>query len=694
MLEEIKKIIEENGKRMRLKNVKFNPITGEGAVGERTRVSIDDYPLRVQYLPSTMLQNKFIKCIISCKTIRSYIEKVLKVEYTIQTYNAVLSQFDRVRIRHDFCYWAAMYAIIKSKGKGDIHFRLNRPQRLLLDKLEYMRTNNLPIRIIVLKARQWGGSTLIQIYFAWLQLVHRKGLNSLIVAQVNRTAADIKDMFNRLLSYYPVSLLHDIDTDFADNEKTIENVDAAGSIKRIPQRNCKISIGSAEKPDSVRGSDYSLVHCSEVGLWKKTEGRSPEDIVRSACSGILYEPYTAIIYESTANGVGNFFHTEYTAAADKESNSQFTPVFIPWYLIENYTLKIDNIEQFTRELYNNRNNKEAANSRCASGQYLWYLWQKGATLDAIAWYIAERAKFTSNAAMASEYPSDDIEAFANSGNVVFDRYMCEAMRVTCKDAKYVGELQGDGNEDEAALSNIHFVKDVTGRLQIWNKPDISEDNGCVKDRYLVSVDIGGRSSSADYSVICVIDRLNMIDGGNPSVVAQWYGHTDYDILAWKASQIAKWYDNALLVIESNTLETKDNADGVGNSLYILNRVRSVYRNLYVREQSEDDIRAHKPAKLGFHTNTKTKPIIINNLKRIIRDNLYTERDTRCIDEYITYEQKENGAYGAIEGKHDDLLMTRAIGLYICYNSMPLPEIVSSEQKYIYHTEQISEATIG
>ena len=694
MLEEIKKIIEENGKRMRLKNVKFNPITGEGAVGERTRVSIDDYPLKVQYLPSTMLQNKFIKCIISCKTIRSYIEKVLKVEYTIQTYNAVLSQFDRVRIRHDFCYWAAMYAIIKSKGKGDIHFRLNRPQRLLLDKLEYMRTNNLPIRIIVLKARQWGGSTLIQIYFAWLQLVHRKGLNSLIVAQVNRTAADIKDMFNRLLSYYPVSLLHDIDTDFADNEKTIENVDAAGSIKRIPQRNCKISIGSAEKPDSVRGSDYSLVHCSEVGLWKKTEGRSPEDIVRSACSGILYEPYTAIIYESTANGVGNFFHTEYTAAADKESNSQFTPVFIPWYLIENYTLKIDNIEQFTRELYNNRNNKESANSRCASGQYLWYLWQKGATLDAIAWYIAERAKFTSNAAMASEYPSDDIEAFANSGNVVFDRYMCEAMRVTCKDAKYVGELQGDGNEGEAALSNIHFVKDVTGRLQIWNKPDISEDNGCVKDRYLVSVDIGGRSSSADYSVICVIDRLNMIDGGNPSVVAQWYGHTDYDILAWKASQIAKWYDNALLVIESNTLETKDNADGVGNSLYILNRVRSVYRNLYVREQSEDDIRAHKPAKLGFHTNTKTKPIIINNLKRIIRDNLYTERDTRCIDEYITYEQKENGAYGAIEGKHDDLLMTRAIGLYICYNSMPLPEIVSSEQKYIYHTEQISEATIG
>lgn len=692
MRKEIKKIIDENERRMLHKCTKFNPITGEGAVGVRTRVVIDDYPIRVQHLPNTMLRNKFVKRIIECKSIRSYIENVLKVEYNIQTYNAVISQFDRVRIRHDFCYWAAMYATIKSKGKGDIHFRLNRPQRLLLDKLENMRTNNLPIRIILLKARQWGGSTLIQIYYAWLQLVHRKGLNSLIVAQVNRTAADIKDMFNRLLSYYPTSLLHEISDNYNENEKIIENVDAAGSIKRIPSSNCKISIGSAEKPDSVRGSDYSLVHCSEVGLWRKTEGRSPEDIVRSACSGILYKPYTAIIYESTANGVGNFFHSEYIAATDKQSNSQFEPVFIPWYLIDNYTLTCD-VEELATQIYDNRNGKEADNNRCASGQYIWSLWNRGATLDAIAWYIGERAKFTSDAAMASEYPSDDIEAFANSGNIVFDRYMCEDMRATCKDARYVGELQADGNEDAAALANIHFVPDQSGNLQVWSMPEI-DDNERVAHRYIVSVDIGGRSASADYSVICVIDRLNMMSGGNPSVVAQWYGHTDYDILAWKAAQIASWYDDALLVIESNTLETKDNADGVGNSLYILNRIRSVYSNLYVREQSEDDIRAHMPVKLGFHTNTKTKPIIINDLKRIIRDRLYIERDTRCIDEYITYEQKPNGAYGAIDGKHDDILMTRAIGLYICFKSMPIPTIVDAEQKYIYHTEQISEATIG
>ena len=57
---------------------------------------------------------------------------------------------------------------------------------------------------------------------------------------------------------------------------------------------------------------------------------------------------------------------------------------------------------------------------------------------------------------------------------------------------------------------------------------------------------------------------------------------------------------------------------------------------------------------------------------MVRERLYIERDKRCLDEYNTYERKQNGAYGAITGKHDDLLMTRAIGLHICYYEMEMP----------------------
>ena len=190
----------------------------------------------------------------------------------------------------------------------------------------------------------------------------------------------------------------------------------------------------------------------------------------------------------------------------------------------------------------------------------------------------------------------------------------------------------------------------------------------------------------------------MMDGDRPSVVAQWYGHIDMDLLSWKAAQIAAWYDNALLVIESNTLETHDRdrfVDG-DQSSFILNQIKDYYPNLYARKQSEEDIREKRPKKYGWHTNVLTKPMIISTLVKVIREFLYVERDERCLDEYLVYERKQNGAFGAIIGKHDDLLMTRAIGLHICFNEMPLPKIVDRPQPGKPKTKKqkvISAATI-
>ena len=65
-----------------------------------------------------------------------------------------------------------MFVKIKDKqGQEDIPFILNRPQRRYLDMLETQRACNKPIRIIMLKARQWGGSTITQVYMAWILCV-------------------------------------------------------------------------------------------------------------------------------------------------------------------------------------------------------------------------------------------------------------------------------------------------------------------------------------------------------------------------------------------------------------------------------------------------------------------------------------------------------------------------------------------
>lgn len=692
-----KDILTENALRNSIANTPFNPITGKNSVGKRFELTVPDFPISTQWLPLSMRHTRLVRMLRKYGSVKSYITDCLHLTCSQQTFDTVVRTFIKLRIRHDFPFWAAMYAWIKNKDGGeDVRFRLCRPQRRLLARLEEMRLAGVPIRIILLKARQWGGSTLIQIYMAWLQLVIKPGLNSLIVGHVMDSANEVRDMYFRLINAYPVELLHDIGDIYDPREPKFVGVGTSPNIKRVPQRNCKIKIGSAERPDSARGGDYSLVHCTEVGLWRKTEGKSPEDIIQSATSGILLKPLTLIIYESTAKGVGNFFHREYVAA--KKGKSQFTPFFVPWYEIEKYTLTFTDVaaaESFARSLCANRLNSNEPSDREVSGRYLWWLWQKGATLEALHWYCEERKKYHDQARMASEYPSDDIEAFANSGANVFDRYAVEKFRPACSEPKFVGDVYADGDEGKDVLTNLRFKEDNVGMLWIWDMPETFQDIRITR-RYLAVVDIGGRGKKADWSVIVVFDRLPMIDGEPPVVVAQWYGHIDMDLLAWKAAQIAAFYDNALLVIESNTLETKDsNHDTEGDQAdFILLQVKSVYNNLYARRQSEADIINKVPVKYGFHTNVATKPVVISTLVKVVREQLYIERDERCLDEYLSYE-KQGNSYNAVIGKHDDLLMTRAIGLHICFYEMDLPRVVSlaphqnrSRQKRI-----LSEATI-
>lgn len=692
--ENVAKLIALNRMRNAEIRSKFNPITGEGSIGERKKIEIEDFPFPVQYVPLSMLKVPLVQQLLEAGSIRKFLEDYMNVEYSEEDKEKVIEQFVRLRAKHDFAFWAAMYVFIKQKGGGeDVHFRLNRPQRKLIMRFERRRLQGKPIRLILLKARQWGGSTATQIYMAWLQLVHKVGLNSLIVGHVKDSSTEVKDMFDKLIKEYPVSMLYEMGEAYNETEPKIVGVGQSGNIHRIPQRNCKIKVGTAEKPNSARGGDYNLVHCTEVGLWVTTDGKTPEQIVRSACSGILLKPYTMIVYESTANGTGNFFQREYDAA--KNNKSQFEALFISWFEIEQYSAPIDNINAFATKLWENRNNANAASDREESGKYLWWLWEQGATLEAINWYILERSKYTDHGDMASEYPSDDVEAFVHSGARVFDKYNVEKFKKCCKAPKYVGDVYADGDEGEDALSNLRFKEDKQGLLWVWSKPDV-DDKEEVTDRYLVVVDIGGRGKKADWSVIVVFDRLNQMEGGKPVVVAQWYGHIDMDMLAWKAAQIAAFYDNALLVIESNTLETHDKERQVDGDMsgYILNQIKDVYSNLYARKQSDEEIQEGEPKKYGFHTNVATKPKIISTLVKVIREQLYVERDSRCLDEYLCYEKKKNGAFGAITGKHDDLLMTRAIGLHISFYEMDVPTIVPRvKRRAVKRKRAISAATI-
>src|SRR5690606_34726975 len=127
-------------------------------------------------LPNSMRADQVISDTIESKekTAEQYAKR-----HGIQP-DKLLNTLNDLRLTHDFEFWASTTVRIKPKEGGDfIPFILNKPQRKLLAKLESQRLADKPIRQIILKARQWGGSTLVQIYMAWIQLRHKTNWNSL-----------------------------------------------------------------------------------------------------------------------------------------------------------------------------------------------------------------------------------------------------------------------------------------------------------------------------------------------------------------------------------------------------------------------------------------------------------------------------------------------------------------------------------
>lgn len=666
-------IVKEVGSRMvkeqRLRNVshsqRFDPVSGRGSVGKRFIFTIDGIKW---WLPLEMRNIPFIKQLKSCGSIASFCKK----QGIEGSERMVMEKLFKLRCHHDFPYWCATCITVQDKKSGkNVKFILNYPQRLTCAEFERQRTSGLPIRVIILKARQWGGSTVTQMYMAWIQLEWIEGWHSAIVAHLSGAAIKIRSMYQRMINNYPPSMLNLKDkTKLKLTPFSGSRTDVTISQGKDQVRDNIISIGSMQSPEGIRSANIALAHFSEVGLWKKTDMFSPESIIQTVSGSILKDPMTMQVMESTAKGENNFFHKEWLDA--KKGESAYSPIFIPWYMIEMYEEPFGKEEdrlRFATTLYRERNNTKLVSPRQEPGAYLWSLWERGATLENIHWYTLKRREFRSHDAMASEYPSDDIEAFAHSGQSVFDKYMVEKLREGCHPPQWRGEVVGQDTIGLKSLRGVSFKEAAQGEFLIWDMPD-EDFRGT--DRYVVSTDVGGRSEKSDYSCIVVIDRWWRTEGEGDSIVAEWHGHCRHEVLAWKMAQIATFYHNALLVVESNTYESRDNNTEGNHSQFILDQIGTSYRNMYAREPSAEKIKQGVLREWGFHTNVLTKQRIIDNLKYLINEGLYVEREEEALAEYNTYQIDERGSLNAAEGYHDDRLMARAIGLWVSMK-MPIPK---------------------
>lgn len=634
----------------------YNPIMGDKTQEVIARFKIELWG-EIMYLPEQMKDNRVIKMIESKYLFKLESNSDDKKAFRTSILNGLITD----RFAYDFEFWAATCAKIQDKlSKRMIPFILNRGQRKLLSRYEKQRLSGKPIRVILVKARQWGGSTLTQIYMLWLQLFHYENWHSAIISQLQPQSVNIRNMLSKVINNLPKY----------HQKATLKTFQQQQLIKYIPERGNIILVNSAEQPDALRSFDFSMIHMSEVALWPDTPTKSGDDIAQSVYATVPDEPGTFIVMESTAKGIGNFFHRQWLAAQDNLQNNidGLYPIFVAWYEIEIYKRELPcSAEQFITTLT----------------EYEKWQWFEGATLEGIYWYRMYKKKNNyTDFQMKSEFPTTAEEAFQTKSGKYFSDELITKLRSSCRPPKFIGEIRGNGLKDATSLNGIYLLENsglMSEVLKIWTMPNdgIDADRERITNRFVVTVDIGGRSYRSDNSVISVFDRIGMLIPGGPiERAAIWYGHLDPDILAWLAVRIAVFYNNALLVIENNTIDSKlkkesENYVNEGSHFYtVLDEISQVYDNLYMREGPPDQVTGNPTYKIGWHMNKSTKYQAYDSYTAQVRDDEYIERDNGAADEAQWLQLKPSGQIEAMSGQRDDKQDTTAVGVYIGREQMP------------------------
>lgn len=303
------------------------------------------------------------------------------------------------RYMENFELWCRECVVVADKLTGaPVPLRLNAPQRRVAALFEERRRQGVPLRVLMLKARQWGGSTLVQAYMAWMQLVRHRSWHSLVCAHFKDAAAVIRSIYSTLLRHYPAELMEG-----DKKEWTLVPFEKTQGISYLPARDCRIAVATAMRPDALRGSAFLMAHLSEAAFWADGDEKAASAIIRTVGGAVPMVPESMVVIESTANGRDNYLYHEWQRATAGESDKD--AVFVPWHEIEIYRKPLTDSQRET--LRAGLTEKERV------------LVAGGVTLESIAWYRDKRREYASDEEMQSEFPGTPDEAFGASSHPEF-----------------------------------------------------------------------------------------------------------------------------------------------------------------------------------------------------------------------------------------------------------------------------------
>lgn len=527
-----------------------------------------------------------------------------------------------------------------------VHFKLNNTQDRVMTVIEALWGAGIPPRLVILKARKEGVSTLIEA-IGFVLVVTRKLIDMKVVSYDTKSARKIYDISLRFFENLP--------PDMQPQTKYFTKTSLVFKSGNLEESlDSSIDVETAKKTKLTRGESPKILHISELAFMDYVK-----DILLSMRNAVSKTPDSLVVLESTAKGIGNDFHKEYTNASTleevlsgrntMEGKSEYVKIFIPWWIHEKYRMKPPDdfkLVNYPHPVYGNEVEEKKAYNLDMEQMY----WRRHTILNECGGDLDN---------FRQEYPANDIEAFIASGRsrfakVALTNYMRKIKPpIAIGEVKIVETLKEVYAHYGGTKPVVEFFEDVQGNLKIWEFPQFEDLKRKIPVEYITSVDAAegkqvDRSDArkTDNSVVSIWRRIPY------RKVASWVGKIDPDLLADIAYAIAYYYNMGWLAVENNH-------PGFTTNQLLIGRYPRLYYEITLDEKTKEETR-----NFGWHTDSTTRPFLIDSLAAVIREEVAEIYDEETIKEYQTFIKYPDGHCEAQYGCTDDIVMADGIALMV------------------------------
>ena len=231
--------------------------------------------------------------------------------------------------------------VIRNKKQELVPLRFNEAQSNLYAVIRQQAALGKPIRIIILKGRQEGISTVTEALM-FQDTVTRPNVKTLIVAHDSGATGNLFKM-NKLFYDCLPRRMQPMRKNSNAKELVFENPTREPKEKaKRPGLRSSIRCQTAGSGSVGRSDTLTNVHISEYAFWPKDK----KDLLLGIMQTVPNDPSTMVVIESTANGYDHF--KELWDGAENGTN-EWIPVFLPWYLEKGYRMAVPPGTEWTEE---------------------------------------------------------------------------------------------------------------------------------------------------------------------------------------------------------------------------------------------------------------------------------------------------------------------------------------------------------